>query len=103
MSFRKHLPAFTIASLFALAVLSVPALHVEAKGKGGGSTNQPALCAIDDGQGNVEFFLPGEEYFDGLHHLICGADGNWHIVTSVVRPGPTGTGQAGSAGTLATP
>jgi len=72
-----------MASLLALATLGIPAVQAYAKPK---ASPTPVMCTMQNADG-IGFYLPGETYtspreLDGTPAvtMICGADGQWHLV-----------------------
>jgi hypothetical protein len=107
MNFRKHVQTFAMASMLAMTVVGVPAMQVHAEKAG---TPQPNLCSTDDGNGNFEFYLPGDlvssvSKTSGQVSLsVCDEAGQLQPVrTSDSRPAPQGVRGTGPAQTLNQP
>jgi hypothetical protein len=83
MNLRNHARTLAMASMLALAVVSIPAAQVHAQPNG--NHPQPNLCARFDPESNHwDFAVPGEirAGADG-HKYICGEDGQWHQVADL--------------------
>ena len=89
LSLRTRIRTLGMATLLA-AAMTMPALQVHAEQKQPGDDG--VRCAITDPEtGHVEFYMPGEAITvrdsRGVGHIAyCGADGNWEVTRSLVRP-----------------
>jgi hypothetical protein len=92
MNIRKHARTLATFSMFALAVVSVPATQAYAKPRN--PVNNMKLCTITDtNTGNIEFYNAGDTVWRDGKVLSCdGRTGNWVLmglpeVSTVSTPG----------------
>jgi hypothetical protein len=89
MNFRNHAKTLAAAALFSLVVLSIPAVHAQAKPfSGPPDSGDPTVCYFIDTDGAVGLRNVGETYTDKNGHVfICGADGWFHQISgTIVHP-----------------
>ncbi len=100
MNIQMQARTLAMASLLAVATLSIPAVQAYAKPK---ANPTPVMCAMYGTADGISFYFPGEIYQgppnpDGTPsaRFICGADGQWHTVSDVAV-GHSGTSTSGPA------
>jgi hypothetical protein len=90
MRIRTHARILAMGSLFALAVLAVPATHVQAKPKR--SPDPGVRCYLQDYNGvDYDFYLPGAVVTlpDGKQ-IRCNSNGVWVVLITSGLPSTVG-------------